>query len=64
MIIGIDIGGTKCAVIKGNLDENGKIEIIKKIKTDTKNIKPEKALDLFCKQIDEIADGEKSTQSA
>ena len=59
MIIGIDIGGTKCAVIKGNLDENGKIEIIKKIKTDTKNIKPEKALDLFCKQIDEIADGEK-----
>lgn len=59
MIIGIDIGCTKCAVIKGNLDENGKIEIIKKIKTDTKNIKPEEALDLFCKQIDEIADGEK-----
>lgn len=44
MVIGIDIGGTKCAVIKGNLGKNNEIEITGKIKIDTKTIDPNSAL--------------------
>lgn len=35
MYIGIDIGGTKCAVVKGQKSENGEIEIIDKIRFET-----------------------------
>ena len=35
MYIGIDIGGTKCAVVKGQRLANGEIEIIEKIRFDT-----------------------------
>ena len=35
MYIGIDIGGTKCAVVKGRKRENGEIEIIEKIRFET-----------------------------
>lgn len=59
MIIGIDIGGTKCAVIKGNLGKNNEIEITGKIKIDTKTIDPNSALKLFCEKIDFLAKGEK-----
>lgn len=59
MIIGIDIGGTKCAVIKGNLGKNNEIEITGKIKIDTKTIDPNSALKLFCEKIDFLAKDEK-----
>lgn len=59
MIIGIDIGGTKCAVIKGNLSKNNEIEITGKIKIDTKTIDPNSALKLFCEKIDFLAKDEK-----
>lgn len=35
MYIGIDIGGTKCAVVKGRKKENGEMEIIEKIRFET-----------------------------
>ena len=35
MYIGIDIGGTKCAVIKGKRREDGTIEIVNKIRFET-----------------------------
>ena len=35
MYIGVDIGGTKCAVVKGRKKENGEIEIIEKIRFET-----------------------------
>ena len=35
MYIGIDIGGTKCAVVKGRKNENGEIEILDKIRFET-----------------------------
>ncbi|MBE7037539.1 MAG: ROK family protein [Ruminococcaceae bacterium] len=57
MLIGIDIGGTKCAVIKGEV-ENDEIKIVNKIKIDTKNISPEGALKLFKEKIIEISNGE------
>lgn len=59
MVIGIDIGGTKCAVIKGNLGKNNEIEITGKIKIDTKTIDPNSALKLFCEKIDFLAKDEK-----
>ena len=59
MIIGIDIGGTKCAVIKGNLGKNNEIEITGKIKIDTKTIDPNSVLKLFCEKIDFLAKDEK-----
>lgn len=58
MLIGIDIGGTKCAVIKGEIN-NDDIKICRKIKIDTKNISPEGALNLFKEKILEISEGEK-----
>ncbi len=30
MLLGLDIGGTKCAVVIGRLDENGRLEIMEK----------------------------------
>src|SRR5206468_728491 len=30
MLLGFDIGGTKCAVVLGNTDENGNLQIIQK----------------------------------
>lgn len=59
MVIGIDIGGTKCAVIKGNLGKNNEIEITGKIKIYTKTIDPNSALKLFCEKIDFLAKDEK-----
>lgn len=35
MYIGIDIGGTKCAVVKGKRGKNGEIEILEKIRFET-----------------------------
>ena len=35
MYLGIDIGGTKCALVKGRRLDNGEIEVIEKIRFDT-----------------------------
>ena len=35
MYIGIDIGGTKCAVIKGRATVDGNIEILQKLRFET-----------------------------
>ena len=37
MYIGIDIGGTKCAVVKGRKRKDGEIEILEKIRFETTN---------------------------
>jgi len=37
-VIGIDIGGTKCAVTYGKVNNNGSIEIVDKAKFDTANV--------------------------
>ena len=37
-VLGIDIGGTKCAVAYGTVDDNGSIEIVDKIKFDTTHV--------------------------
>ncbi len=53
-IIGIDIGGTKCAVMLAKADENT-IEIIEKVKLKTDNNQPAlEIIDEFCKIIDEF----------
>lgn len=54
-IIGIDIGGTKCAVIYANVTEDN-IEIIEKKKLKTDNDKdPYKIIEEFCEIINKIA---------
>ena len=54
-IIGIDIGGTKCAVIYANVTED-KIEINEKKKLKTDNDKdPYKIIEEFCEIINKIA---------
>lgn len=53
-IIGIDIGGTKCAVIYANVTEDN-IEIIEKKKLKTDNDKdPYKIIEEFCEIINQI----------
>ena len=39
MYIGIDIGGTKCAIVKGRRLETGEMEILEKIRFETKGFK-------------------------
>lgn len=38
MYIGIDIGGTKCAIVKGRKKENGEMEILEKIRFETLDV--------------------------
>ncbi len=53
-IIGIDIGGTKCAVMYAVADENS-IEIVEKIKLKTDNRQPAlEIIDGFCEIIDAL----------
>ena len=39
MYIGIDIGGTKCAIVKGRRLGTGEMEILEKIRFETKGFK-------------------------
>ncbi len=50
--IGLDIGGTKCAMTLGKI-ENGQIEVVEKEKFLTQNQPPEKILERFSAFIDE-----------
>ena len=57
-IIGIDIGGTKCAVLYANVTDDN-IDIINKKKLKTDNDKdPYEIINEFCEIIDEIANSE------
>ena len=58
MLIGIDIGGTKCAVIKAESDGNS-VEIKDKIRFETKGISPSEAIALFDCAIEKLCVGEK-----
>lgn len=58
MIIGIDIGGTKCAVIKAEADEEN-IRITDKIRFETKGMKPNEAIALFDDAIEKFSADEK-----
>lgn len=49
--IGLDIGGTKCAAVIAEIDEN--VEIIDKIVFPTEGKTPEQVIDHFCGFIDE-----------
>ena len=51
MYIGLDIGGTKCAAVLGNLD-NG-VEILDKISFPTADKTPKQILNLFSAFIEE-----------
>ena len=56
-LIGIDIGGTKCAVILGNLDDNGMIDVTdKKVYSTSEFPAPEKMLQKFVNGINTILD--------
>ena len=56
-LIGIDIGGTKCAVILGNLDDNGMIDVTdKKVYSTSEFPAPEKMLQQFVNGINTILD--------
>ena len=55
MYIGLDIGGTKCAAVLGNLTEN--VEILDKITFATAGKTPDEILDIFS---DFIADKQKT----
>lgn len=60
MFIGIDIGGTKCAVVKGETDDTGNIKITAKVKADTKTLNPDTALEFFVNTVkDMCVSGEK-----
>ncbi len=51
--IGLDIGGTKCAMTMGKID-NGQIEVVQKEKFPTGKEQPEKILERFCSFIDRM----------
>jgi glucokinase len=54
-LIGIDIGGTKCAVILGNLDEKGDIRIVDKTAYSTSEFPlPAKMIQRFISGINEL----------
>lgn len=58
-IIGIDIGGTKCAVLLGSAD-NGNIEILKKSRLDTDHgISPEAMIKRLAEEAEKLLAGEK-----
>lgn len=60
MIIGIDIGGTKCAVIKAVSDGEG-FKITDKIRFETSGMKPEEAIALFDDAIEKFSADETLT---
>lgn len=49
--IGLDIGGTKCAAVIAEIDEN--VEILDKIVFPTEGKTPEQVIDRVCGFIDE-----------
>lgn len=58
-LLGVDIGGTKCAVSIGEYVD-GNIAILNKIKTETDlKISPEIMLERLCRLADELLDGSK-----
>ena len=52
MYIGIDIGGTKCAVVKGQKCENGEMKVISKIRFETLGFK--ETFEKIIKAVDEL----------
>ena len=57
MILGIDIGGTKCAVIKAKADGEN-IELLDKRKIPTRlDITPEEMIESLISLADEMLDG-------
>lgn len=57
-LVGIDIGGTKCAVCIGSI-EHDTVEIIQKVKIDTpKNTSPEAVLEMLADAISSIVTNE------
>lgn len=58
MIIGVDIGGTKCAVIKA-VSDGGNIKITDKIRFETAGMKPEEAIALFDDAVEKFSADEK-----
>ena len=54
--IGLDIGGTKCAAVLGNIAENSLMpEIVKKERFATENLPPEAVLNRFSRFIEKAA---------
>jgi len=59
-LVGIDIGGTKCAISLGCINENNDIRIIDKIKIETrKNAPPQSVMEDIEKQIRNLTVGKK-----
>ena len=59
MILGFDIGGTKCAVMTANVN-GGEIELLKKEKCATRfDISPEEMIDILINSAESILNGEK-----
>ena len=57
MILGFDIGGTKCAVITANVND-GEIKLLKKEKCATRfDISPEEMIDGLIRSAENILDG-------
>ena len=57
MILGFDIGGTKCAVITANVN-GGEIKLLKKEKCATRfDISPEEMIDGLIRSAENILDG-------
>ena len=52
MYIGIDIGGTKCAVVKGAPDKDGNIQLVRKIRFETVGVN--ETLDKIFSAVEEL----------
>lgn len=59
MLIGIDIGGTKCACVGANRTADGGVEIVAREAFETAKFTPYGALDEFYRLIRQITHGEK-----
>ena len=53
MLFGIDIGGTKCAVVLGSVDDKGSLSIVDKVCFPTKSV--EQTLEELCASLEALA---------
>ena len=62
-LVGLDVGGTKCAVTLGVARENATPEIIGKVQFPTEKGQPYKTLESFMRELDYLLDEKKITYS-